>query len=70
MLELRALPTDCAQRRQESVCVGCGARAFSVCSSLDPADLAGLDAIAAAAVNTNASAQAPRITVTADDDRD
>ena len=46
MLELRALPTDCAQRRQESVCVGCGARAFSVCSSLDPADLAGLDAIA------------------------
>ncbi|GAA0200000.1 helix-turn-helix domain-containing protein [Actinomadura yumaensis] len=46
MLELRALPTDCAQRRQESVCVGCGARAFSVCSSLDPSDLAGLDAIA------------------------
>ncbi|MDO9608004.1 MAG: helix-turn-helix domain-containing protein [Brevundimonas sp.] len=46
MLELRSLPTDCAQRRQDSVCSTCGARAFSVCSSLDPADLAGLDSIA------------------------
>ncbi|WP_292119820.1 helix-turn-helix domain-containing protein [Brevundimonas sp.] len=46
MLELRSLPADCTQRRQESVCDGCGARAFSVCSSLDPSDLGRLDAIA------------------------
>lgn len=46
MLEIRSLPNDCAQRRGDSVCANCGARAFSVCSSLDPSDLAGLDAIA------------------------
>jgi len=46
MLELRSLPTDCARRRQESRCVTCGARAFSVCASLQPSDLAALDEIA------------------------
>lgn len=46
MLELRALPDDCARRRKESVCATCGARAFSVCNSLGGDDLAGLDAIA------------------------
>ncbi len=46
MLELRSLPSDCATRRSDSVCATCGARAFSVCSSLGADDLAGLDAIA------------------------
>ena len=46
MLELRALPNDCAHRRKESACATCEARAFSVCSSLGVDDLAGLDAIA------------------------
>lgn len=46
MLELRALPDDCARRRRDSVCATCGARAFSVCNSLEPEDLARLDAIA------------------------
>lgn len=46
MLELRSLPTNCARRRADSVCSTCGARAFSVCSSLQPDDLAGLDRIA------------------------
>ena len=46
MLELRSLPDACAQRRRSSACDTCGARAFSVCGSLEPDDLAGLDAIA------------------------
>ena len=46
MLELRSLPQDCAQRRREAVCSTCGARAFSVCASLKPDDLAVLNAIA------------------------
>ena len=46
MLELRSLLADCAQRRRDSVCNGCGARAFSVCSSLGDEDLVRLDAIA------------------------
>lgn len=46
MLELRSLPTDCAHRRRDSVCSHCDARAFSVCSSLNIDDLAGLDSIA------------------------
>lgn len=46
MIELRSLPGDCAQRRQDTLCSSCGARAFSVCSSLAPRDLAGLDSIA------------------------
>ncbi len=46
MLELRSLPAACASRRNESACMACGAREFSVCGSLDPADLASLDAIA------------------------
>lgn len=46
MLELRSLPDACAQRRRTSACASCGARAFSVCGSLEPDDLASLDAIA------------------------
>ncbi|WP_395944737.1 cyclic nucleotide-binding domain-containing protein [Brevundimonas sp.] len=46
MLELRSLPVDCGKRRNDSACSHCGARAFSVCNSLDEGDLAGLDAIA------------------------
>lgn len=46
MIELRALPVDCAERRQESVCATCGARAFSVCAGLLPEDLSRLDAMA------------------------
>lgn len=46
MLELRSLPVDCTHRRQASVCMACDARMFSVCGSLDPEDLAGLDALA------------------------
>lgn len=46
MLELRSLPETCVQRRQDSLCSSCGARAFSVCGSLGPEDLKQLDAIA------------------------
>ena len=46
MVELRSLSAACAERLQNSVCLGCGARAFSVCDSLLPEDLARLDAIA------------------------
>lgn len=50
MLELKSLPPDCATRRSETVCAGCGARAFSVCGSLEVADLMRLDALAQKAV--------------------
>lgn len=46
MLELRSLPGDCAHRRRVSACLSCDARVFSVCGSLEPEDLARLDAIA------------------------
>lgn len=46
MLELRSLPVECAQRRRDSACATCGARAFSVCDSLPPEDLDQLDSIA------------------------
>lgn len=46
MLELRALPPSCAQRRSDAACASCGARAFSVCGKLGEEDLAKLDAIA------------------------
>jgi len=46
MLDLRSLPVDCAQRRRDALCSSCGARAFSVCGSLEPRDLDRLDAIA------------------------
>jgi len=46
MLEFRSLPDDCAQRRRTSACLTCGARAFSVCGSLQPDELAELDALA------------------------
>lgn len=46
MLELRSLLADCADRRRDSVCAGCGARPFSVCNGLKTEDLARLDAIA------------------------
>ncbi len=46
MLDLRSLPVDCAHRRRDALCSSCGARAFSVCGSLEPRDLDRLDAIA------------------------
>ena len=46
MLELRALTAACDNRLENSICVGCGARAFSVCASLPGDDLVRLDAIA------------------------
>jgi CRP/FNR family transcriptional regulator len=46
MLELRSLPTDCAARRRETACTECGARALSVCGSLEADDLGRLDALA------------------------
>jgi len=46
MLEFRSLPDDCAQRRRTSACLTCGARAFSVCGSLQSDELAELDALA------------------------
>ena len=46
MIELRTLPTDCGQRRRDNACDNCGARALSVCGSLDDADLARLDSLA------------------------
>ena len=46
MIELRSLPTDCARRRRDNACDTCGARALSVCASLDGEDLARLDSLA------------------------
>lgn len=46
MLELKSLPTGCSVRRRQNACSDCGARAFSVCGSLDEAGLDRLDAIA------------------------
>lgn len=46
MLELKSLPTGCSDRRRQSACATCGARAFSVCGSLDDAGLDRLDALA------------------------
>jgi len=46
MLELKTLPTDCSTRRRRNACDTCGARALSVCGSVDDADLGRLDAMA------------------------
>lgn len=46
MLELKTLPTDCSKRRRSNACDTCGARALSVCGSVDDADLGRLDAMA------------------------
>lgn len=46
MLELKTLPVGCAERRRDNACDRCGARAFSVCGSLDDAELGRLDALA------------------------
>lgn len=46
MLELKALPVGCADRRRSNACAGCGARPFSVCGNIDDADLGRLDALA------------------------
>lgn len=46
MLELKTLPTDCSKRRSSNACDTCGARALSVCGSVDDADLGRLDAMA------------------------
>ncbi|AQR61908.1 cyclic nucleotide-binding protein [Brevundimonas sp. LM2] len=46
MLELKALPAGCADRRPSNACDACGARPLSVCASIDPADLTRLDSLA------------------------
>lgn len=46
MLEIRPRSADCATRRTETACVGCGARAFSVCGRLAGDDLVRLNALA------------------------
>lgn len=46
MLELKALPVGCANRRQNNACGDCGARPLSVCGSIEEADLGRLDALA------------------------
>ena len=46
MLELKTLPTDCSKRRSSNACDTCGARALSVCGSVDDVDLGRLDAMA------------------------
>ncbi|CAN5290565.1 helix-turn-helix domain-containing protein [soil metagenome] len=46
MLELKALPAGCADRRRSNACDACGARPLSVCASIDDADLGRLDALA------------------------
>jgi len=46
MLELKALPAGCADRRRSTACETCGARPLSVCASIDDADLIRLDALA------------------------
>ena len=46
MIELRSMPTACGERRRDQACSQCGARALSICNSLDGADLQRLDALA------------------------
>lgn len=46
MLELKSLPDGCKTRRQTNGCDTCGARAFSVCASIDDENLARLDSLA------------------------
>jgi CRP/FNR family transcriptional regulator len=46
MLELKKLPDGCTGRRQTNGCDTCGARAFSVCLSIDDANLSRLNALA------------------------
>ena len=46
MLEIKSLPANCGDRRAQQACLQCGARAFSVCNSIDGMDLARLDAMA------------------------
>ena len=46
MIELKALPAGCTDRRRSNACDACGARPLSVCGSIDDADLSRLDALA------------------------
>jgi CRP/FNR family transcriptional regulator len=46
MLEIKALPAGCADRRRNNACTACGARPLSVCASIDDADLSRLDDLA------------------------
>jgi len=46
MLELKALPVGCADRRRSNACDDCGARPLSVCGSIEEPDLGRLDALA------------------------
>jgi CRP/FNR family transcriptional regulator len=46
MLELKALPAGCTDRRRSNACDSCGARPLSVCRSIDEAHISQLDALA------------------------
>lgn len=46
MLQVRLKPSSCPSRSLHAACGGCGARAFSVCASLDGEDLLRLEALA------------------------
>jgi len=46
MLEIKALPAVCADRRRNNACAACGARPLSVCASIDDTDLSRLDDLA------------------------
>lgn len=46
MLELKALPDGCTDRRRSNACDSCGARRLSICGSIDEAHISQLDALA------------------------
>lgn len=46
MLELKTLPDGCAGRRRLDTCARCGARAYSVCASLEDTELVRMDLLA------------------------
>lgn len=46
MIELKAPPVDCADRRRSNACDTCGARPLSVCGSIDELGLGRLDSLA------------------------
>ena len=46
MLELKALPAGCTDRRRSNACESCGARPLSVCGSIDEAHISQLDSLA------------------------
>lgn len=46
MIELKALPAGCTDRRRSNACDTCGARPLSVCGSIDEGHIGQLDALA------------------------